>query len=222
MKTTLPVSPTSRAQAPGAPQAKRNRFGSIGAASLLACAIGFTPALHAKEIAVGDGSFKCLNDMVKVRHFYVDNLLGNRAATIKVAERGKGKYPPGSVVQLIPGEVMVKHPDGFNPATRDWEFFELDVSKDGSRIRRRGFVDVVNRFGGNCFACHAKARPEFDMVCEIDHGCDPIPITRRMLAALQKTDPRCSAPAALADDDRLALKELDEVLKTMTMPAGPK
>ena len=222
MKRTLTVSPTSRSQAPRAPQAKRNRLQSIGAASLLALAIGCAPVLHAKEIAVGDHSFKCLNDMVKVRHFFVDNLLGNRAATIKVAQKGKGKYPPGSVVQLIPGEVMVKHPDGFNPATKDWEFFELDVSKEGSRIRRRGFVDVVNRFGGNCFACHAKAKPAFDMVCEIDHGCDPIPITRRMLAALQKTDPRCSAPAALTGDDQLALKELDEVLKTMTMPAGPK
>lgn len=222
MKKSSAVPPTPCLQAPRARQAKMNSFDSIGAASLLALAIGCASASHAGEIAVGDRSFKCLNEMVKVRHFYVDNLLGKREATIKVAENGTGQYPPGSVVQLIPGEVMVKHPEGFNPATKDWEFFELDVSKEGSKIRNRGFVDVVNRFGGNCFACHVKARPEFDMVCEIDHGCDPIPITRRMLAALQKTDPRCAAPAALADEDQFALKELDEVLKTMTMPAGPK
>lgn len=100
--------------------------------------------------------------------------------------------------------------------TNDWEFFELDVSKEGSKIRRRGFADVVNRFGGNCFTCHVKARPEFDFVCENDHGCDPIPITRRMLAALQKTDPRCSKPDLLTEDDQQALKELDGVLKTMS------
>ena len=45
---------------------------------------------------------------------------------------------------------MVKRDKGFNPATHDWEFFELDVSKDGTQIGKRGFADVVNRFGGNC------------------------------------------------------------------------
>jgi hypothetical protein len=39
---------------------------------------------------------------------------------------------------------MVKRDKGFNAATRDWEFFELDVSKDGTQIRKRGFADVVN------------------------------------------------------------------------------
>jgi hypothetical protein len=28
-----------------------------------------------------------------------------------------------------------------------------------------GFAEVNNRFGGNCFNCHAKARPEWDLVC---------------------------------------------------------
>jgi hypothetical protein len=47
---------------------------------------------------------------------------------------------------------------GFNAATRDWEFFFIDVDKDGSKILRRGFTEVNNRFGMNCFACHAQAR----------------------------------------------------------------
>ncbi|NMG45287.1 hypothetical protein GPA22_16350 [Aromatoleum toluvorans] len=222
MKKTLNLSPTSPARGSSARQCWKNLFRSVGLASLLAVAISGGDVVQAREMAITDSSFKCLNDMVKVRHFYVDNLLGNRKATIKVAQKGTGTYPPGSVVQLVPGEVMVKHPKGFSPATKDWEFFELDVSKDGSKIRKRGFADVVNRFGGNCFACHVKAKPAFDMVCEIDHGCDPIPITRRMLAALQKTDPRCTAPAALNEEDQHALKELDEVLKTMTLPAAPK
>ncbi|RRJ85470.1 hypothetical protein D0544_07145 [Aestuariirhabdus litorea] len=186
--------------------------------ALLAISHGLAVAAPPEPIEVSDDSFKCLTDMVKVRHFFVDNLLGNLQATTEVAEKGEGVYPPGSVVQLIPGEVMVKHPKGFNTATKDWEFFELDVSKEGTRIGKRGFVDVVNKFGGNCFACHVKARPEFDMICEMGHGCDPIPITRRMLAALQKTDPRCSASAPLTEDDNKALEELNEVLKTFAKP----
>src|SRR5262245_47760072 len=70
---------------------------------------------------------------------------------------------------------MVKRDKGFNPVTHDWEFFELDVSKDGTRIRKRGFAEVVNRFGGNCFGCHSAARPQWDLVCESDHGCAPPP-----------------------------------------------
>ncbi|MBL8471470.1 MAG: hypothetical protein KF778_12285 [Rhodocyclaceae bacterium] len=194
---------------------------ATGTAAMLLLAAGQGDAAEVKPIKVDDKSFKCLKDMVKVRHFYVDNLKGNRKATIAVAEKGKGDYPVGSVVQLIPGEVMVKQPKGFNAATHDWEFFELDVAKEGSTIRKRGFVDVVNRFGGNCFACHVKARPEFDLVCEMEHGCDPIPITRRMLAAVQKADPRCAKPDTLTQDDQKALDELGEVLKTMTMPSAP-
>ncbi len=48
--------------------------------------------------------------------------------------------PSSSVIQLVPGEAMVKREKGFNPATRDWEFFELDVSKNGTQIRKRGFA----------------------------------------------------------------------------------
>ena len=54
----------------------------------------------------------------------------------------------------------MKQEKSFNAATHDWEFFELNVSPEGSKIRTRGFVEV-NRFGGNCFGCHVKARPEW-------------------------------------------------------------
>jgi len=171
-------------------------------------------------IPIDDKSFKCLNEMVKVRHFYVDNLLGNRAATVAVATRDSGTYPPGSVVQLIPGEVMVKQPQGFNDFTHDWEFFELDVSAQGSKIRKRGFADVNNRFGGNCFGCHASARPAFDMICELDHGCAPIPVTRRMIAALQHTDPRCPGNEQVSEEDKKALADLGEVVKGMMKANG--
>jgi len=158
-------------------------------------------------------SFHCITSMTPVRHFYVDNLLGDLAATVAVANSATGGvYPPGSVIQLIPGEAMVKRDNGFNAATRDWEFFELDVSTNGTKIRKRGFADVVNRFGGNCFACHIAARPQWDLVCERDHGCAPIPFTRGMIGALQRTDPRCNNPPP-SHEDVEALRQLQELLK---------
>src|SRR5499433_1458630 len=163
--------------------------------------------------AIDAKSFRCITKMTPVRHFYVDNLRGDLDATLAAANSPNGAvYPPGSVVQLIPGEAMVKRDKGFNAATHDWEFFELDVSKDGTQIRRRGFVDVVNRFGGNCFGCHIAARPEWDLVCETDHGCAPIPLTRAMSGALQRTDPRCDNSPVSAQDAE-ALKQLDELVK---------
>ncbi len=144
------------------------------------------------EIRVTAETFECLTDMTPVRHFFVDNLLGNLDATLAIANSEEGGvYPPGSVVQLIPTEVMVKHGKSWNAATRDWEFFELDVSAEGSSIRNRGFADVVNRFDGNCFGCHIKAKPQWDLICEKDHGCDPIPVTSEQILQMQQADPRC-------------------------------
>src|SRR5262249_17651701 len=109
-------------------------------ALLLSAGLGNATDIDAK-------SFRCIRKMTPVRQFYVDNLRGNLDATLAVANSTTGGvYPPGSVIQLIPGEVMVKRDNGFNAATHDWEFFELDVSKDGTQIRKRGTVDVVNRF----------------------------------------------------------------------------
>jgi hypothetical protein len=160
-------------------------------------------------IAVADGDFKCMLDMEPVRGFYVDNLIpGQLDATLAVANAGQGEYPPGSVVQLVPGEAMVKHPRGFSEVTRDWEFFELEVSAEGTRIGKRGFADVVNRFGGNCLGCHAKAKPEFDLICEQGHGCDPIPLTAEVTTLLQKTDARCGGRYTPTPEEMEVLKQL--------------
>ena len=167
------------------------------------------------KVKVDDNSFKCITAMTPVRHFYVDNLLGNVEGTVAVATAGKGDYPVGSVLQLMPNEVMIKHEKGFNPETRDWEFFYIDVDKNGSKIFARGFADVNNRLGMNCFACHSQAKPEFDLVCEQDHGCAPIPVTRAMFGALQRTDPRCKNQKPVSPEDAQALKELDEVVKAL-------
>jgi hypothetical protein len=188
-------------------------------AVLLAGPVMAAPASPA-SLPVSDKSFKCITQMTHVRHFYVDNLAGNLKGTVKVAEAATGTYPKGSVLQLVPGEVMVKREKGFNAATRDWEFFELDVTPEGSTIRTRGIQDVNNRFGGNCFNCHVKARPEFDLVCDVNHGCDPIPVTRAMSAALQHTDPRCKNPPVSAED-AAALAQLGAIVKALGAAKAP-
>ena len=186
---------------------------SLAAAFLLwACHGGGEDPAASPDDEISETSFRCIREMTPVRHFYVDNLRGDLAATLAAANAPNGAvYPPGSVIQLVPGEAMVKRDAGFNAATRDWEFFELEVSKDGTKIKKRGFADVVNRFGGNCLGCHIAARPEWDLVCEADHGCAPIPVTRAMSGALQRTDPRCENPPVSAEDQE-ALKQLGALL----------
>jgi hypothetical protein len=191
----------------------------VGIAVLLVGAAMAAPASPG-SFPLGDKSFKCITQMTHVRHFYVDNLAGNLKGTVKVAEAATGDYPVGSVLQLVPTEVMVKREKGFNAGTRDWEFFELNVSPDGSTIRTRGIQDVNNRFGGNCFNCHVKAHPEYDLVCDNNHGCDPIPITRAMSAALQHTDPRCTNPPVSAED-AAALAQLGAIVKALAAAKAP-
>lgn len=158
---------------------------------LLALASSAT-ADDGKKIPVTDSTFKCLAEMTPVRGFFVENLLGKLDETLEVAKSATGgRYPPGSLIQLVPTEVMIKHQPGWNPSTNDWEFFELDVSAEGSKIRTRGVTEVKNRFGGNCFGCHVLAKPEWDLVCEKDHGCASLPITTERITAIQKADPRC-------------------------------
>lgn len=147
-----------------------------------------------KQLDVTEALFKCLTEMTKSSSgaFFVDNMLGDLDATVAVAnsETG-GQYPAGSVISLVPTEVMIKHQAGWNEATSDWEFFELTVSEAGSEIAVRGTTEVVNRFGGNCFGCHMLATPEWDLICGIGHGCAPLPIDRETIANIQNTDPRC-------------------------------
>lgn len=181
----------------------------------LAAAAGIALAAEPR-VKVDDNSFKCILDMVKVREFYVDNLAGNLSETIAVAKLGTGDYPEGSVVQVMPNEVMVKQQKGFSPATKDWEFFWIDLDKNGSKIFTRGAAEVNNRLGLNCFACHVKAEPQYDFICETSHGCDPIPVTRAMFGALQRTDPRCKGSENVSAEDQESLRQLGEIVKALT------
>ncbi len=143
------------------------------------------------EVVVTTDSFRCIQDMTAVRGFFVDNLLGDLDATVAVAEDLEGNsFPPGTVVQLVPQEAMVKREAGFSPETNDWEFFFLSTSSGGTEISTRGTADTVNAFGGNCFDCHAPAAG-YDLICEQDHGCESLPIGPSQFEALQDADPRC-------------------------------
>lgn len=164
-----------------------------------------TAAVSGEPVVVDEKSFKCIREMTPVRGFFVDNITGNMEGTLAAANTAGGAvYPPGSVVQLFPNEVMVKREKGFSPVTKDWEFFELDVDEKGSTIRKRGFADVNNRFGGNCFACHVRAQPQWDLICEDDHGCEALPISDLAIHSLQNTDPRCEEIDAPFTQDVMA------------------
>ena len=165
------------------------------------------------EVSVSADSFGCIRDLTPVRGFFVGNLKGDLEATLKVAHSDNGgRYPPGSVVQLVPTEAMVKHEQGFNPATNDWEFLDIAVSADKNEILARGFTEVNNRFGRNCFACHVQADKQWDLICENDHGCAPLALTETMIRGIQKTDPRCE-PQALSDEEQAALQQLQSLLE---------
>jgi hypothetical protein len=195
---------------------KRPPFIALAAvASLCTCPSSAENSTGGK-LSIDASSFRCITTMTHVRQFYVDNLTGDLDATVAASNSaGRLAYPAGSVIQLIPGEAMVKREEGFSAATHDWEFFELDVSKDGTRIRKRGSAEVVNRFAGSCFGCHSAAQPQWDLVCETDHGCAPIPVTRAMSGALQRTDPRCGNQT-VSPEDAEALRQLSELLKQST------
>jgi hypothetical protein len=136
--------------------------------------------------------FTNLHDMTPVRGFFVDNKLGHLKEALQVANDPKGGvYPVGTVIQLVPFEAMVKRAPGFDSSTHDWEFFSLDVTKQGTKIVTRGGANVKNRFNGtSCAGCHSAAKPEFDFVCEHDHGCAPLPIGDDAIKGVQESDPR--------------------------------
>ncbi len=136
--------------------------------------------------------FTCILDWAKARKFRITNLLGHTEEAIAVANNPEGGvYPVGTVIQLIPNEAMVKRRAGFAPDNSDWEFFALSTSANGTTIMDRGTTDVVNGLGGNCFACHAKAEPQWDRVCDEGRGCDPLPFTPEQIEMVQNGDPRC-------------------------------
>jgi hypothetical protein len=196
------------------------RVRAVAVAASMLAALLFTGPRPGNATDIDANSFRCITKMTPVRQFYVDNLNGHLEATLAAANSAAGAvYPPGSVLQLLPTEVMVKRDRAFDATTHDWEFFFLEVSKDGTRIHKRGTTDVVNQFGASCFDCHAQAAPQWDLVCETDHGCAPLPLTPPMIRTLQRTDARCGNPVSAEDAE--TLKQVDEVLKAFAKQLPP-
>ena len=148
-------------------------------------------AARTEDADLTAADFHNVNTMTRIGRHFITNVRGHRAAAVAVARsKTGGTYPVGTIIQLVPQEAMVKRRAGFSPATRDWEFFSLDVSVKGTRILTRGGDKVLNRFGGSCASCHGAAKAQFDGVCSTDHGCEPLPVGPAVFAALQKADPR--------------------------------
>ena len=153
---------------------------------------GTTDTTAVEDVVVDAADFKPLAEMTRVRGFFVDNVAGDLDGTLAVANDPEGgAYPVGTVIQLIPQEAMVKRAPGFDPDSNDWEFFTLDVTAAGTTIVTRGGSEVINRFSGtSCAGCHSAAEPQFDFVCENDHGCAPLPVGDDVITAIQNADPR--------------------------------
>lgn len=160
---------------------------AVGLGLSLAC------SLYAQDVTVSEKSFSCIRDGTKIRNTYIKNA---DPAKLKEAVRifkdrvPDKEYPVGTFMQLVPFEVMVKHPREKFPKTNGWEFFALDLSEAGTKIRDRG-DNVVNLSQGvTCLSCHQPAA-KFDFVCEKGHGCAPVPLDDQKIAQIQATDPRC-------------------------------
>lgn len=166
----------------------------FGATALGACAemnAPVDPPPRSLELT-GDDLDLCMNDWPRVGRYRITNLRGDVDASVAVAESPSGGvFPPGTLIQLFPGEAMLKRDEGFDATTNDWEFFALSTSLSGTTITARGAADTINMFGGSCFDCHSLAEPQWDFVCGEDHGCDPLGVGDEFIALLQNNDPRC-------------------------------
>ena len=147
--------------------------------------------LVVEDAKLNAADFRNVTTMTRVGDHFIANVRGHLVEALAVAHSAKGgRYPVGTIIQLVPQEAMVKRAPGFSPATKDWEFFSLETSGSGSKILSRGGARVVNRFGGSCASCHSAAQPQFDLVCGTTHGCAPLPIGPDVIAAIQRADPR--------------------------------
>jgi len=145
------------------------------------------------DIAVEAEHFDCLSKGTQVARSWYSSLTGRQETVVAIAQgKAPGPYPVGTVVQLFPGEAMVKRGPGFSPDTDDWEFLKIAVKGQDTIILERGTTDIKN-IGGTCAGCHAPARQDHDWVCAEGHGCKPLPgfVVKKALKLTAK-DPRCS------------------------------
>jgi Cytochrome P460 len=149
-------------------------------------------SVQAQDIAVSEKDFTCIRDGHKIRNTFIrhpDPQKLKEAIRIFENRIPDTEYPVGTFLQLVPAEVMVKHPREKFPDTNGWEFFMLDLSGQEVKITSRG-AKTVNFRGITCLSCHSPAK-KFDFVCEKEHGCAPVSIDDKQIAEIQASDPRC-------------------------------
>ena len=161
---------------------------------VIALAAGVASNAGADDVSVSEQTFGCILDWPKVRNTRINHADATQLAEAMRIFRDSVRdteYPVGTILQLVPFEAMVKHPREKFPRTNGWEFFALEVSATGTKIRDRGDSVVNLSQGKTCLSCHQPAA-RFDFVCEKGHGCDPIPFNDQAINALQQADARCA------------------------------
>src|SRR2546428_9487890 len=165
------------------------------ARSVLVAGLGFSMVcgVSAAEMTVSEQTFGCILDWPQVRNTRIEHADPQKlkeAMRIFRDSKPDKEYPVGTILQLVPREAMVKHPHEKFPRTNGWEFFSLNVSEAGTKIRDRGDNVVNLAQGRTCLSCHQPAA-RFDFVCEKGHGCAPIPFDDQKIGELQMEDARC-------------------------------
>ena len=145
------------------------------------------------DVQITAEMFGCIYDLPKVRNtflFHSDPEKLKEAIHIFSERVPDMEYPVGTVMQLVPFEAMVKHSSEKYPDSNGWEFLTFTVTEESTEIRSRG-DHALNFEGRECLSCHA-AGVKYDFVCEKDHGCLPLSIGDKEIAAFQAADPRCT------------------------------
>jgi len=141
--------------------------------------------------------FHCILDGVKAegKNFYIFNRNKRKLAhAVKMSDTGelpKHGYPVGTILQIFPGEAMVKRHRHYNPDGNGWEFVKLSITADGqTQVVASGRAEVANGFG-SCQGCHQRLAAAHDLVCEFVVGTSGLGLTPEQVARIQAADPRC-------------------------------
>ncbi len=158
----------------------------------------FEPKCDEDDLNVTVDDFGCISEWERGDLYFFINKKGYQAEARQVAQDSilgdSGTFPPGTIIQVLPTEAMVKRAPGWNPETHDWEFFNLAVSADPlnpTTIIQRGGAEVTGMFALNCFNCHNRAEPQWDLICRKTHGCNALPFSDDDILGFQDNDPRC-------------------------------
>src|SRR5947208_8522474 len=112
-------------------------------------------SVYAQDVTVSENSFTCIRDGHKIRNTYIRNAnpekLKEAVRIFKNSVPDK-EYPVGTILQLVPFEAMVKHPREKFPQSNGWEFFALEVSEAGTKIRDRGDNVINLSLGATCLS----------------------------------------------------------------------